>query len=148
MGCGIGDITEDLVKWKDLKDVNDSKQLRDGVYQDKGSLNKEILGTDISLQMINFCKEERKKTLEDVLEDPVKLSFAVVDSGDPAALFWKDKKEKFDLVTSLTALHWIADQRKALECVTSWLKPGGHFLIHLFLRKDALYQSQENLKVH
>jgi SAM-dependent methyltransferase len=52
-------------------------------------------------------------------------------------------------VTSFTAFHWIADQKKALECVASCLKPGGHFLIHMYLRpSDAWFQTGENLKAH
>jgi ubiquinone/menaquinone biosynthesis C-methylase UbiE len=67
MGCGSGDITEDLVKWNDLKDLKDgglmeTKKPEDGANQVKGPVNKEIVGTDISLQMISFCNEEREKS--------------------------------------------------------------------------------------
>jgi hypothetical protein len=59
--------------------------------------------------------KKEKKVVEDAFGDPVRLSFEVADSGDPAGTVWKDKIGKFDLVISFTAFHWIADQKKSFR---------------------------------
>src|SRR5262249_3790198 len=68
--------------------------------------------------MIDFAREH-------FVPDHANLKFAV---GDATRLTYRDE---FDVVVSFNALHWVADQRAALGCIRTALRPGGRALLRL-----------------
>lgn len=77
--------------------------------------NGTVLGIDASADMIQACKQ----TFGQVKN----LAFQCVSAED----FVTDNK--FDLVVSFNAFHWIQDQEKVLKNIYQMLKPGGVFVL-------------------
>lgn len=76
-----------------------------------------VIGVDNSEEMIKLAKERYPA------ETYSNLSFEVMDAKEIKF------NDKFDVVFSNAALHWVDDHRKMLRGINRSLKPGGRFLI-------------------
>jgi len=74
------------------------------------------LGVDPSTHMIEFAREQFARTHGN-------LAF---ETGDARALPYR---EQFDLVVSFNALHWVPEQRAALESIRAALTPAGRAVL-------------------
>ncbi|MDX8431790.1 MAG: methyltransferase domain-containing protein [Candidatus Algichlamydia australiensis] len=83
------------------------------------------LGVDRSASMIAFANENYHKD---------NISFLQDDAEDYV------KPEKFDLITSLTMLHWVNNPQKALQNIYKSLKKNGTFYLLLSPRESELFQ--------
>lgn len=79
-----------------------------------------ILGIDISQSMIDFATSHYPQ-----INYP-NLSF---QKGDAAELLFENQ---FDRVVSFSTLHWVLDQKKALNAIHRALVPGGVVCIHTY----------------
>lgn len=98
VGCGTGFLSEELIK----------------EFPDR-----EILLTDISSGMLEFCESRLKS--ENLVSDLV--SFSELD-GDKQS----NETEKYSLILSNFAPQWFSDTAMGLENLTKQLKPGGLLL--------------------
>lgn len=80
--------------------------------------NGSVLGIDVSQNMIT----EAQKNFTDIKN----LNFECAD----ATTF--SYTEKFDLIVSFSAFHWIKDQQAALTNMYKALKPGGRLIMHVY----------------
>lgn len=76
-----------------------------------------VIGVDNSEEMIKLAGERYP------VEKYNNLSFEVMDAKEIRF------NNKFDVVFSNAALHWVDDHKKVLEGINRSLKPGGRFLI-------------------
>src|SRR5277367_1683085 len=99
VGCGDGKITAEI-----------ARHLPNGF----------IAGADASAEMISFAKKTfpSKKFLN--------LEFQI---GDAREILPEKFKQKFDVVFSNAALHWVDDHEKFLRGAASVLKAGGRLII-------------------
>ena len=112
----------DLKPWKGSERVLDIG-CGDGkitAYLAKKLVNGSILGIDLSEPMIDFATSLYPQT-----EYP-NLSFQAKSATDC------DFENQFDRVVSFSAMHWIMDQKKALEMVHRALAPGGAACLQVF----------------
>jgi trans-aconitate 2-methyltransferase len=85
----------------------------------------EVVGIDLSLEMIEFARSRSPKG-----EHP-NLSFM---PGDASGL---DFHEEFDLVVSFACLHWVKDHLPVLEGIRRSLRPKGRVLLQFGGRGNA-----------
>ncbi|XP_011878406.1 PREDICTED: NADH dehydrogenase [ubiquinone] 1 alpha subcomplex assembly factor 5-like [Vollenhovia emeryi] len=115
IGCGPGDITNDII----LPIVG-----RDAI----------VIGTDISKNMIEYAR--RTYTIKERLE------FEVLDIQTKALP--TKYVSKFDFIFSFHTLHWCIDIRQAFENIYRMLRPNGNMLI-LFVSSHEIFDILENL---
>jgi trans-aconitate methyltransferase len=82
----------------------------------------QVVGLDVAPKMIDFAKKQFSKA-----EKP-NLDFT---QGDAANLNYQ---EEFDIAVSLSALHWVLDQDKALKGIYEALVPGGKTYIFTYAK--------------
>ncbi|HEU6446840.1 MAG TPA: methyltransferase domain-containing protein [Verrucomicrobiae bacterium] len=99
VGCGDGKITAEI-----------ARHLPEGF----------AAGADASTEMIAFGK----KTFP--TKDNANLEFHVCDAREISP---KKFKQKFDILFSNAALHWVDDHEKFLAGAASVLKPGGRLIV-------------------
>jgi trans-aconitate methyltransferase len=92
-----------------------------------------VLGVDASEEMVRFASEKFPAS-----QYP-NLSFAVKDA---TAL---DFENRFDLVFSNAALHWVSDHAAVLRGISRALKPGGKIHLHM-LGKGSMSQLMQALR--
>lgn len=76
-----------------------------------------ILGIDYCDDMIAFAKQE--------YGDNPRITFQTCDAAQLPF------NEEFDVVYSLFCLHWMNEQKAAIECIARSLKPGGRAIIYI-----------------
>jgi len=81
--------------------------------------NGKTVGIDNSQEMLGFARTKFPSSLYPNLE------FKLMDARKI------DFDEKFDLVVSNSALHWLTDHRPVLQGIRKCLKPGGKALLHM-----------------
>ncbi|KAF2903031.1 hypothetical protein ILUMI_03149 [Ignelater luminosus] len=115
IGCGAGDVTNDL--------------LLPFLPKNFGKL----VGVDLSEDMVEFARTRYKSS---------KISFEQmnIEAEDIPV----DFEEAFDHVFSFYCLHWIQDQRKALSNILKMLRPGGDMLL-TFLASNPIFEIYESL---
>ncbi|XP_061397332.1 juvenile hormone acid O-methyltransferase-like [Musca vetustissima] len=104
--------------------------LMDFVYPIMPKKFDRIVGSDISRKMIEFAR----KCYRDVKQ----CEFKVLDIGTEEQLP-KDMKGAFDHVTSFYCLHWIQNQRQALQNIYDLLRTEGGDCLLVFLASNAVY---------
>ena len=94
-----------------------------------------MVGMDICPKMIKFCRFHHHNS------EDFQMEFEVADAFTPSTMLpsWKSN---FDLLTTFHTMHWITDQRKALESCHFCLKDDGIALIQVTLKCDAWIQSE------
>ncbi|XP_011699664.1 PREDICTED: uncharacterized protein LOC105456975 [Wasmannia auropunctata] len=116
VGCGPGDITNNIL----LPTLDP---------------NATIIGTDISVTMIEYAKK--------AYGDNKRLEFETLD------IQTKNLPEKyiskFNHIFSFHTLHWCNDIRKAFENMYCMLQPGGTIFV-LFSLSHDLYEVLKNFK--
>lgn len=88
----------------------------------------EIIGVDISSSMITFAQTTYAShpNLTFFVQDAAQINF----------------HEKFDLITSFTAMQWVLEQKEALQRFKQALKPGGKLCIQMPIGlPDAMEQA-------
>lgn len=95
-----------------------------------------ILGIDISQSMIDFAISHYPQ-----INYP-NLSF---QKGDAAELLFENQ---FDRVVSFSTLHWVLDQKKALNAIHRALVPGGMVCIHTYGKSLMNVTSVGDVLVH
>ncbi len=88
----------------------------------KKNRNGHVVGVDVSQSMIAFAKEHFPQ------DGHPNLEFSIADASE---LFYK---EQFDIVVSLSTLHWVLDQEKALRGIWESLVPGGKTYIFTYAK--------------
>ena len=90
-----------------------------------------VVGMDVAPEMIAFCRDRHLPGNQD-------LQFEVADAGDPSTMkaHWE---AQFDLLVSFTAMHWVPDQRKVLQCVKFCLKSDGVALLLLPMKAPTAF---------
>lgn len=92
--------------------------------------NGSVLGIDISDNAVQFAKNKFPKNQHS------NLDFCHLDFMN------SDYTEKFDLIVSVGAIHYIPDQYQALKRVKDSLKPDGEMLLYLVgLGSDPIWQA-------
>jgi trans-aconitate methyltransferase len=77
----------------------------------------EVIGIDISPSMVNFAHQS--------FSSIPNLKFLVLGAAQVM------EQEKFDLITSFTAMQWVLEQSQALQRFEKALKPGGRLCIQM-----------------
>ncbi len=77
----------------------------------------EVIGTDITIEMIKHAKERRKR-------DGVSMEFVVAEASHQPF-----RDETFEIAVSRLAFHHMSDPAEAVESMTRVVKPGGKLVI-------------------
>lgn len=95
-----------------------------------------VIGTDVSVNMITLAQGEYSLP---------NLSFSVCSATD------LDFDQQFNLVFSMSCLHWVKDKQKAFSAIYKALKPGGKFIFRISTtppdRDYPLIEISNNMKV-
>lgn len=111
IGCGSGDVTIDFIL--PLLPLN----------------FKRLVGSDLSSDMIRYARES--------FQHP-KISFQKLDiSGDLTC--YLETIEPFDHITSFYCLHWVQNQKKAMQNIFHLLQPDGDCLV-AFLAANPIFE--------
>lgn len=93
-------------------------------------INGEVIGLDPSLSMIHFANTQAVES---------NVSFVL---GTASSLQFENK---FDVITSFSALHWEPHQEQALNCFKKALKPGGAIVLAIPGPDHALRKALEHV---
>ena len=83
-------------------------------FAKKGS---DVVGTDITLEMLKHAKERRKR-------DGVSMEFVMAEAGHQPF-----RDETFGIAVSRLAFHHMNDPARAIESMTRVVKPGGRIVV-------------------
>lgn len=111
IGCGSGDVTIDFIL--PLLPLN----------------FKRLVGSDLSDQMVRYAQES--------FQHP-KIAFHKLDIGGDLTGYL-ETVEPFDHITSFYCLHWVQNQRKAMQNIFDLLQPGGDCLV-AFLAANPIFE--------
>ncbi|KAF4518561.1 hypothetical protein B566_EDAN015372 [Ephemera danica] len=100
VGCGSGDVTRDV--------------LRPSLQCSKPR----IVGIDVSQAMVDFARTSRTHELQFHVMD-------IATSQNPRHLF----PDGFDKIYSNCVLHWVSNERHAMQNMYDLLKPGGEMVL-------------------
>ena len=102
-----------------------------------------VIGMDKSDEMIRYCRDHysQEKELKGSAKNSTLIDFVEADAGDPATMkpSWE---HRFDLLVSFLALHWVPDQRKALQNIGFCLQSGGFAVILMAYKQKAFNGSK------
>ncbi|XP_065356806.1 juvenile hormone acid O-methyltransferase [Calliphora vicina] len=104
--------------------------LMDFIYTIMPPKFKRIVGSDISPKMINYAKN--------VYNLKERCDFRVLDIGTERDIP-NDMKQQFDHVTSFYCLHWIQNQRQALQNIYNLLRVEGGDCLLVFLAANPIF---------
>ncbi|XP_037817110.1 juvenile hormone acid O-methyltransferase [Lucilia sericata] len=104
--------------------------LMDFIYNIMPPKFERIVGSDISPKMVNYAKN--------CYYTHEKCDFRVLDIGTKNDIP-NDMKEQFDHVTSFYCLHWIQNQRQALQNIYNLLKAEGGDCLLVFLASNPIF---------
>lgn len=111
IGCGCGDVTIDYIL--PILPMNFSR----------------LVGVDLSEQMVRHAREHYPHP---------NISFDKVDIGADLSKFMRSS-ELFDHITSFYCLHWVQNQKKALQNIHDMLGPKGDCLL-VFLAQNPIFE--------
>lgn len=111
VGCGIGDVTVEYVR--PILPANYSR----------------LVGFDISDQMLRFARKRFGH---------MQISFDKVDIGGDLTEYYFDGWKPVDHITSFYCLHWVPNQKKAIENIRDLLTPDGDCLL-MFLAAHTFF---------
>ncbi|XP_074599431.1 juvenile hormone acid O-methyltransferase-like [Brevipalpus obovatus] len=120
VGCGSGNITQDIAQ-----SINCDR----------------ILGIDLSDKMIEYAERTYSND---------KIHFTVADACDKWDKISKSidvVEGQADIVTSIYCLHWVSNQKRAMDNIYRMLKPGGKCYILIFSWSHLL-PVQEQITFH
>lgn len=116
-GCGTGETTAAIARGE-LGNLGEPRQ---------------VLGVDISQDMIGHCKSNHKAS---------NLRFQQMDvESEACQAFCAMEEGRFDMVTSFSCLHWVPNQPAAVYFFNRILKPGGKFVFVI----ASTHSPQDNL---
>lgn len=96
-----------------------------------------LVGTDLSMEMIRFGREE--------YEDLKGISFDELNIvGDVRGFIQRQEDVLFDHVTSFYCLHWVQDQLLAMKNIYSLLKENGNCLL-AFIGNMPIFDIYEDM---
>ena len=113
MGCGTGELTNEITKFVDINIDSDNNNNS----SNESIVLSNVVGIDSDLNMITTAQKQYKN-----------VQFIQMDMRN----FQFDSK--FDLIISNAALHWVPpgdDIHNAIQCITNSLKKGGRFVAEL-----------------
>ena len=86
---------------------------------------------DISAAMTKHCTDHHLAKSQEPEE--TEITFEVADAGDPSSMLasWDSH---YDLLTTFTAMHWIHDQKAALNSMRYCLKDHGLAVMHIVIQ--------------
>lgn len=111
IGCGCGDVTIDFIL--PILPRNFSR----------------LVGGDLSEQMVRHAREHYGHA---------KISFDKIDIGGDLSKYMRTS-EPFDHITSFYCLHWVQNQKKAIQNIHDLLKPKGDCLV-VFLAQNPIFE--------
>lgn len=112
IGCGSGDVTIDFIL--PLLPLN----------------FKRLVGSDLSDQMIRYAQESYKHP---------KIAFQKLDIGSGDLTGYLETVEPFDHITSFYCLHWVQNQKNAMQNIFDLLQPDGDCLV-AFLAANPIFE--------
>lgn len=116
IGCGCGDVTIDYIL--PVLPMNFSR----------------LVGVDISEQMVRHAREHYAHA---------NISFDKMDIGADLSKYLRTA-EPFDHITSFYCLHWVQNQKKAIQNIHDLLKPKGDCLL-VFLAQNPIFEMYKRM---
>ncbi len=151
-------------KWEKeaVKDLIPAERMGKGTLLDIGcgtghwsyffsSLGFEVLGIDISWEMINKAKKKKQsfkhssqKASQKASQKPSNQKIRFIQ-GDAQNL---SLDEKFDFISYITSLEFIEDPSKSIKAAYKHLKPDGYFLLGVLNSDSPLAESRKQDPVY